>query len=110
MPGRAWHCSTSFWKVSTRTRPAQRRRNNLGWLIGPTIASFVAAVIVVKLFDHIVAGATNTLLSIVRPSLFVATWTAVTAKLGMHGFTGKVRQLRRGNTKASEALTKGERS
>src|SRR3990167_7767745 len=109
MPGRAWHCSTSFWKVSTRTRPARRRRNNLGWLVGPTIASFVAAFIVVKLFDHIFAGATSGVVSIARPGLFVLTWTAVTVQSGMHGVAKRVRRLRQGNTKAIKALAKGEK-
>ena len=82
----------------------------MGWLVGPTIASFVAAFIVVKLFDHIFAGATSGLLNIVRPGIFVVTWTAVTTKSGMHGVTKGVRQLRQGNTKAIKALTKGEKA
>lgn len=81
----------------------------MGWLVGPTIASFVAAFIVVKLFDYIFSGVTGGAASATRAGLFVATWTAVTTKAGMHGFTSKVQQLRHGNAGAIKALAKGER-
>ena len=66
----------------------------MGWLVMYTLASLAAAFIVVKIFDAIVAGATGSLVGIARASLFVATWTVVTAKAGTHGFTKRVRQLR----------------
>lgn len=59
-----------------------------------TLVSLVAAFIVVKIFDTIVAGATGSWVGIVRAGLFVATWTAVTAKMGMRGFSKRLRQLR----------------
>ena len=78
----------------------------IGWLVGYTLASFVAAVIVVKIFDYIFAGMVGGFANTARAGLFIGTWTAVTAKSGMHGFTSQVRQLRQGNTKAIESLTK----
>jgi hypothetical protein len=78
----------------------------MGWLVGSILASLVAAVIVVKIFDYLFAGMVGGLASTARAVLFVVTWTAVTAKAGMHGLTSQVRQLRQGNTKAIEALTK----
>ena len=80
----------------------------MGWLIGPTIASFVAAFLVVKLFDFIFGGVTGSIASVARACLFVVTWTAVSAKGGMRSFTRKVRQLRAGNQEMLKALTKGE--
>lgn len=72
----------------------QRRRHNLGWLVNYTLASIAAAFVVVKIFDYIFGGAISGLTSIARAGLFVGTWTAVTTKAGMHGFSKKVRQLR----------------
>ena len=66
----------------------------MGWLISYTLASMVTAFIVVKLFDYLFAGAIGSFAGIVRGALFVVTWTAVTAKAGMNGFSKKVRQLR----------------
>jgi hypothetical protein len=85
----------------------------MGWLIGPTLASFVAAFIVVKVFDyalsHAASGLTDKMASAARASLFIGTWTAVTAKAGMNGFSQKARQLRAGTASAIKALSKGER-
>lgn len=77
----------------------------MSWLVGPTLASFVAAFIVVKLFDWIFSGLTGSMASVARAGLFVSAWTAVTAKAGMRGFGQKVRQLRQGNQEAMKALS-----
>lgn len=80
----------------------------MGWLIGPTIFAFAASWLVVRIFKYIFSEV-GSLAQVAGAGLFVATWTAVTAKLGMHGFNKKVRQLRQGNANAIKALTKGER-
>ena len=82
----------------------------MSWLIGSTLASFVAAFIVIKLFDYVFSGVTGTLGSVARAGVFVVTWTAVTVQLGMRAFTAKVRQLRQGSAKVITALSKGERT
>ena len=71
----------------------------MGWLVNYTLASIAAASVAVKLFDYIFAGATSGLVSIARVVLFVGTWTAVTTKAGMNGFSKKVRQVRQGFVK-----------
>ena len=71
----------------------------MSWLVGYTLASMVTSFIVVKIFDWLFAGVTSTLVSIATFCLFIVTWTAVTAKAGMHGFTKRVRRLRQGSTK-----------
>ena len=68
----------------------------MGWLVSYTLASIAASFVVVKIFDYIFAEAASGLVSIARLGLFVATWTVVTAKAGMNGFSKKVRQLRQG--------------
>ncbi len=78
----------------------------MGWLIGPTLASFVAAFIVVKVFDYVFSGATD---SLARAGLFIGTWTAVTARSGMHGFSKRVRGLRAGTASAIKALALREK-
>ena len=78
----------------------------MGWLLGYTLASMAASFIVVKIFDYIVAGGTSSLFSVARAGLFVVTWTAVTAKLGLGGFSKRIRQLRQGHTTLTRALTK----
>ena len=77
----------------------------MGWLIGPTLASFVAAFIVVKIFDYVFSGVTGNLASVARAGLFVGTWTAVTAQAGMSGFNLKVRRLRAGTASAIKAFS-----
>uniref|UniRef100_A0A6M3LAZ9 Uncharacterized protein n=1 Tax=viral metagenome TaxID=1070528 RepID=A0A6M3LAZ9_9ZZZZ len=68
----------------------------MGWLIGYTLASITTAMIVVKIFDYVFAEVSNGLVSTARFVLFVATWTVVTAKAGMNGFTKRLRRLRQG--------------
>ncbi len=68
----------------------------MGWLVGYTLASMAASFVVVKIFDAIVGGATNGLVSSARAGLFVATWTVVTTKAGMNGFSKRIRGLRHG--------------
>ncbi len=71
----------------------------MGWLVGYTLASMATSFVVVKIFDYFVAGAANGLVSSARAGLFVATWTAVTAQAGMHGFSKRIRNLRQGIVK-----------
>ena len=68
----------------------------MSWLVGYTLASLVVAFIILKIFDYIVGGATSGLLSVTRASLFIITWTVITARGGMQGFTRRIRDLRRG--------------
>ena len=68
----------------------------MGWLVSYTLTSLAAAFVVVKIFDYIFGGVSSGLVSSARAGLFVATWTAVTAKAGMHGFTRRIGNLRRG--------------
>lgn len=84
----------------------------MGWLVAYTLASVAASYIVVRIFDYLFGGVTGSLVNAARAGVFVTTWTAVTARSGMHGFTKRVRQLRQGATDARnriDALTKGER-
>ena len=73
----------------------------MGWLVGYTLASFVAAVIVVKIFDYIFAGMVGGFANTARAGLFIGTWTAVTSQAGMHGFTRRIRNLRTGIGKSA---------
>ena len=71
----------------------------MGWLGGPILASIVASFVVVKILDYVFEGVNNGLVSSARFGLFVATWTAVTAKAGMNGFSSRIRNLRKGFNK-----------
>ena len=64
------------------------------WLGGATLASLVGAYLVVRAFEHISGGAQNAVVNVVKPGLFVATWTAITTGSGMHDVTKRVRSLR----------------
>ena len=66
----------------------------MGWLVSYTLASIAASFVVVKIFDYILTG--GAYVDAARAGLFIATWTAVTAKAGMNGVTKRVRQLRQG--------------
>ena len=68
----------------------------MGWLLSYTLASIAASLVVVKIFDYIVEGTASGLVSSARAGLFVATWTAVTAQAGMHGFSKHIKALRKG--------------
>ena len=67
----------------------------MGWLVSYTLGSMAAAFVVVKLFDYIFGGVASGVVSSARVGLFVATWTAVTAQAGMHGFSKRIRGLRK---------------
>jgi len=84
----------------------------IGWLLGPTLASMVMALIVVRIFDYLVVGAASGLVNTARAGLFVGTWTAVTTGSGMRDVAKWARRLRQGNASARsrlDALTKRER-
>ena len=68
----------------------------MGWLVSSTLASMVASFIAIKILEYIFGGVTSGFVSIARLPLFVVTWTAITARLGMHGFTRSIRGLRKG--------------
>ena len=68
----------------------------MGWLLNYTLASIAASFVVVKILDYIFAGAASGLVSSARAGLFIATWTAVTAKASMNGFTSRIRALKKG--------------
>ena len=72
----------------------------MGWLVGPTIASLVAAFIAVKLVEYVFGGVSGSLMNVAKPILFVVTWTAVTANAGMRGFSSLIRNLRKSIVKA----------
>ncbi len=73
----------------------------MSWLIGYTLASMVTAFIAIRIFDYVVSGATDNL---ARASVFVTTWTAVTVRSGMRGFSKSARQLRQSNADAESLL------
>jgi len=76
----------------------------MGWLIGPTMVSFVAAFLVLRLFDYAFSGVTGALVGWAKSVVFIFTWTAVTAKLGMRGFSSRTKKLRLSNAKAIKVL------
>ena len=81
----------------------------MSWLIGYTLASLAAAVIAVRIFDYIISEATDNL---ARASVFVATWTAVTAQSAMRGVSKSAQRLRKSSANAKSLLghsLKGER-
>jgi hypothetical protein len=81
----------------------------MSWLFGYTLASLAAAFIVIRIFDYVVSGATDNL---ARASVFVVTWTAVTAQSGMRGVSKSAQKLRQSNANAKSLLwrsLKGER-
>ena len=76
----------------------------MGWLLGYTLGSMAASIVVVKLFDFLVGGAVDSATSAARGIVFVNTWAAVTAKAGMRDVTKQVRRLRLSNLVAKNKL------
>lgn len=58
----------------------------ISWLLGPTVASLAAALLVVRVFSSLVDGA-----DAAKGALFSGTWGVVTAGMGMNKFTKGVR-------------------
>ncbi len=58
------------------------------------LASLILSVALVYIWDHTIGQAVNRVTGAVRPGVFVAAWTALTAFLGMRGFAKAVRGLR----------------
>ncbi len=73
----------------------------MSWLIGYTLASMAAAFIAIRIFDYIVSEATDNL---ARASVFVATWTAVTAQSGMRGVSKSAQRLRKSSADAKSLI------
>lgn len=68
----------------------------MGWLVNYVVASWVLAIVAVKLYDYLFAGVSSGLSNVARATIFIGTWTLVTTASGMHGFTKGVRNLRQG--------------
>ena len=65
------------------------------WLVGPTIAGLVGAVVIVHLVDSLSSGAAHGVAAgTARAGLFVGTWTAISTGTGMRGFSRFVQGLR----------------
>lgn len=62
----------------------------MGWLVKQVLASLILAVVVVKIADLLFAGIGG----IVKGSLFVGVWTALSTGSGMRWFSKTVRGLR----------------
>jgi hypothetical protein len=65
----------------------------LGWLIAPIITSIVASILIVKVWDTLFGGVTNSFLGVARAGLFVGTWATITTAAGMRGVNGMTRRL-----------------
>ena len=84
----------------------------MGWLVGYTFASLAAAFVVVRLFEFLFAGATSGIAYAIKPGLFVATWTAVTARSGMRSatpFTSRWRQRSEGVRGKMDTIVESEK-
>jgi len=66
----------------------------LGWLVGYVLASAVSSVIVVRLAQFALGGVVE-IAGVVKNTLFVGTWTAVTSALGMRAFKKNLQRLRK---------------
>lgn len=77
------------------------------WLAGYTLASIVGAFLVVRIFEYLFGGAQSALGNAAKASLFVATWTTITAGSGMRDVSKRVRQLRLKTMSVSRWLNAG---
>lgn len=80
----------------------------LGWLFGSAFMALLLSWLVIKIWDTF-GGVSGSVGTVIRFVIFVAVWAAVTAKLGMRGFTRKVRQFRQGSAAAIKVLAKNAR-
>ena len=67
----------------------------MGWLLQYALASAAFGYLVMRVYDAIIGSIPDRVATVVRASLFVGVWTAVTTALGMRAFTKGVRALRR---------------
>ena len=79
-----------------RKRSSMAKRGQMGWLIGATIASIVAAFVAVRVVEYFLAGAVGMAAGAVKAAAFSSVWTAVTTSTGMRAFTNRVRGVRTG--------------
>jgi hypothetical protein len=66
----------------------------MGWLVQQVVASALGAFFIVTALEYILKGVKASVPEIVKPSIFVGVWTAITTALGIHGFTKGVRKTR----------------
>jgi hypothetical protein len=62
----------------------------VGWLLKQVFVSLFVAIVVVKIAEMLFAG----IGAVVKGSLFVGVWTAISTGSGMHWFSKTVRGLR----------------
>ena len=83
----------------------------MSWLIGPILASIVASVLIVKIWDTLSGGVSGSFLGVVRGVLFVGAWVAIITVAGMRGVNNTVRRINGSAViRRLRTLTSGERS
>ena len=65
----------------------------MSWLIGPILASIVASILIVKIWDTLSGGVSNSFLGVARGVLFVGAWVAIITATGMRGVNNTVRRI-----------------
>jgi hypothetical protein len=76
----------------------------MGWLVSYAIAAAAAAYVVVRIWEFLFSGATSGVAAAVKPGIFVATWTAVTAREGMRSVTSVTSRWRKRSEGVSEKM------
>jgi hypothetical protein len=74
----------------------------MGWLLWYTLASMAVAFIAIRIIELLFTGLSVSVMGVVKPVVFVASWTAVTTQSGMHRVTSQARQFRRRNASMSK--------
>ena len=65
----------------------------MSWLIGPILASIVASILIVKIWDTLSGGVSGSFLGVVRGVLFVGAWVAIITAAGMRGVNSTIRRI-----------------
>ena len=78
----------------------------MGWLVGYSIASMVAAYVVVRIVEVLLGGVLGGLVVVVKPVGFVVSWSAMTTYMGMRKVTSGARRARRSIVAMSNMLEK----
>ena len=65
----------------------------MNWLIAPIISSIIASILIIKIWNGITEGVSNSFLGVARGVLFVGAWVAIITTLGMRKVNSVARRI-----------------
>ena len=65
----------------------------MNWLLGPIISSIIASILLVKIWNVLTGGVSNSFLGVAKGVLYVGAWVVIITAFGMRGVNSAARRI-----------------